>query len=89
MDLYAPSAVEEATCRASHRRDHEHGALTPECRPHAVEVVHLGTRAFAICHDCRTDSGYMAEQGARRAASEHRAQTAVRSAHLPRSRPNT
>lgn len=84
MDVSTRTAVAEATCRASHRRDHGHTVLSPECHPHTVEVVHLGDRAFAICHDCCADSGFMSERDAQRTADDHRTQTAVRSVPLPR-----
>lgn len=43
-------AIEAATRRAAHRRDHTHtGAV---CEPHCVEEVWLGNRAFFVCHDC-------------------------------------
>ena len=46
------------TIDAAHRRDHHHGD-NGACRPHLIEVVHLGRRAVAVCHDCRRDSGFL------------------------------
>lgn len=84
MDSSTHAVVADATCCAAHRRDHGHSARTPGCHPHTVEVVHLGDRAFAICHDCRTDTGFLAEREAQRAAEEHRRRTAVEDVPLPR-----
>lgn len=65
-----------ATCTvdAVHRRDHHHHG-EEACHPHLVEVVHLGRRAVAVCHDCRRDSGFLPERDADRLASEHRQET--------------
>lgn len=84
MDVSTQTALADATCQASHRRDHGHTVRKPECHPHAVEVVHLGDRAFAICHDCCIDTGFGPERSAQRAADEHRRLTAVENVPLPR-----
>ena len=68
--------VAACTVDAVHRRDHHHGA-GEACRPHRIEVVHLGHRAIAVCHDCGQDSGFLAEREADRLASEHRDATAA------------
>ena len=44
---------------AIHRRDHALGVDDECCHPHVVEVVHLGSRAVCVCHDCRLDSGFL------------------------------
>ena len=71
-DLAAPVAA--CTVDASHRRDHHH---TDEeaCHPHLIEVVHLGRRAVAVCHDCCRDSGFLPEREADRLAYAHRQET--------------
>ncbi len=84
MDTSIHAVVADATCRAAHRRDHGHSVRASGCHPHAVEVVHLGDRAFAICHDCGVDTGFLAERQAQRAAEEHRRCTAVDDVPLPR-----
>jgi hypothetical protein len=66
--------VAACTVDAVHRRDHHHGADEP-CHPHLVEVVHLGRRAVAVCHDCRLDSGFLPECDADRLACAHREET--------------
>jgi hypothetical protein len=68
-------AVAACTTQAAHRRDHRHDETGESCHPHAVEVVHLGHRAVAVCHDCGTDSGFLPEREAERLASGHRDQT--------------
>jgi len=67
--------VELCTVRAAHRRDHDHGSQLEHCHPHVVEVVHLGDRAVMVCHDCRTDSGFIAHRQAEVLAGEHRHDT--------------
>ena len=68
--------VAGCTVDAAHRRDHHHeGEET--CHPHLIEVVHLGRRAVAICHDCRRDSGFLPERDADRLATAHRQETAA------------
>ncbi len=68
------AAVAVCTVEAAHRRDHHHGEGVA-CRPHLVEVVHLGRRAVAVCHDCRRDSGFLPEREADRLAYAHRQET--------------
>lgn len=67
-----------ATCTvdAVHRRDHHHDG-EEACHPHRVEVVHLGRRAVAVCHDCRRDTGFLPEREADRLAAAHRHETAT------------
>ena len=67
--------VAASTVDAVHRRDHHHGG-EEACHPHLIEVVHLGRRAVAVCHDCRQDSGFLPERDADRLASAHRQETA-------------
>ena len=68
--------VAACTVDAVHRRDHHHdGAET--CQPHLIEVVHLGRRAVAVCHDCGRDSGFLSERDADQLASAHRNETAA------------
>ena len=62
------------TIDAAHRRDHHHGD-NGACRPHLIEVVHLGRRAVAVCHDCRRNSGFLPEREADRLACAHRQET--------------
>lgn len=69
-------AVATCTVDAVHRRDHDH--LGEEaCHPHRVEVVHLGRRAVAVCHDCRRDTGFLPEREADEVAAAHRHETAA------------
>jgi hypothetical protein len=68
-DLVAASTVD-----AAHRRDHHHEG-EGACHPHLIEVVHLGRRAVAVCHDCARDSGFLPERDADRLASAHRQET--------------
>lgn len=66
--------VAACTVDAVHRRDHHHeGEET--CHPHLIEVVHLGRRAVAVCHDCCRDSGFLPERDAELVASDHRQET--------------
>ncbi len=67
-------AVAACTVDAAHRRDHHHGA-DEACHPHLIDVVHLGRRAVAVCHDCRRDSGFLPERDADRLAMAHRRET--------------
>ena len=67
-------AVAACTVDAAHRRDHHH-AGEDVCHPHLIEVVHLGRRAFAVCHDCCRDSGFLSERDADRLAIAHRQET--------------
>jgi hypothetical protein len=66
------AGVAACTMAAAHRRDHEHRADTQSCHPHVVEVVHLGTRAVCVCHDCRLDSGFLPRREAEVMAAGHR-----------------
>jgi hypothetical protein len=66
--------VEACTAAAAHRRDHHHVASS-SCHPHVVEVVHLGHRAVAVCHDCESDSGFLPERDAEAVAAAHRSGT--------------
>lgn len=77
-ERHEPSMDPVAACLvdAVHRRDHQHGD-EEACRPHLIEVVHLGRGAVAVCHDCRRDSGFLPERDADRMASTHRQETAV------------
>lgn len=68
--------VAASTVAAAHRRDHHH-AGEEACHPHLIEVVHLGRRAVAVCHDCGRDSGFLPERDADRLASAHREETAT------------
>lgn len=68
--------VAACTVDAVHRRDHQHGDAEA-CHPHRIEVVHLGRRAVAVCHDCRQDSGFLPQRDADRLASAHRQETAA------------
>jgi hypothetical protein len=68
------TAVAACTAAAAHRRDHRHGPHE-ECRPHAVEVVHLGALAVAVCHDCGDDSGFLPEREAEALSLRHRQST--------------
>lgn len=66
--------VAACTIDAAHRRDHHHTG-EQACHPHLIEVVHLGRRAVAVCHDCHRDSGFLPEREANRLASDHRQET--------------
>jgi hypothetical protein len=68
--------VAASTAAAAHRRDHHH-RVGSTCHPHVVEVVHLGHRAVAVCHDCGADSGFLPEREADAVATDHRARTAA------------
>lgn len=70
-------AVAENTTAAAHRRDHNHPPGEDSCHPHVVEVVHLGDRALAVCHDCREDTGFLLHHSADGVAVDHRQQTRV------------
>jgi hypothetical protein len=63
--------VAACTVAAAHRRDHQHTTHAQECHPHAVEVIHLGHRAAAICHDCHADSGFLPDRDAELLAERH------------------
>jgi hypothetical protein len=78
MDGFTPkesaALVAACTAAAAHRRDHQH-ATAVTCHPHVVQVVHLGHRAVAVCHDCESDSGFLPEREAEAVAYAHRLQT--------------
>ena len=69
--------IEIAACTmsAAHRRDHRHAISAGSCHPHAIEVIHLGTRGVAVCHDCGADSGFVPTRHAMRVAAEHQQET--------------
>ena len=67
--------VAGCTVTAAHRRDHDHARSAYCCHPHAVQVVYLGHRALTVCHDCRSDSGFLPHREAERLAEGHRDQT--------------
>jgi hypothetical protein len=48
-----------------------------------VEVIFLGHRALTVCHDCRSDSGFLPYREAERLAEGHRDQTRGASVALP------
>jgi len=68
-------AVAACTATAAHGRDHDHVVSVQGCHPHAVEVVYLGHRALTVCHDCRSDSGFLPYREAEVLAKGHRDQT--------------
>ena len=72
----AVAGVAACTTDAAHRRDHRHSQPSDCCHPHVVEVVHLGTRAVMVCHDCCTDSGFVRRREAAMLAAGHRRATA-------------
>ena len=73
MSISTLADVAASTMAATHRRDHEHlGDGDDCCHPHVVEVVHLGTRAACVCHDCRLDSGFLPRREAEVMAAGHR-----------------
>ena len=77
--------VATSTVAAAHRRDHEHRPDVDTCHPHVVEVVHLGSQAVCVCHDCRLDTGFLPRREAELTAADHRqvtrdASVALRSA---------
>ena len=78
------TAVAACTTTAAHRRDHKHASSTDDCHPHMVEVVGLGSRAVAICHDCMDDSGFLPRRDAGWLATAHRLQTDLISVPLAR-----
>jgi hypothetical protein len=77
IDTFATaSAIASCTLDAAHRRDHTHDDAAPAaCHPHNVEVVHLGGQAAMVCHDCHTDSGFIAYRDAWHLACDHRLAT--------------
>ena len=71
------AAVASNTLSAAHRRDHVHGTDLP-CTPHCVEIVHLGKEAAAVvCHDCRTDSGFIDVRVAEQRGRDHVSETSA------------
>jgi hypothetical protein len=70
------SAALVAACTAATAQglDHHHPTAVT-CHPNVVQVVHLGYRAVAVCHDCESDSGFMPECEAEAVAHAHRIQT--------------
>lgn len=79
----APSPdVASCTAAAAHRRDHHHAVAADCCHPHAVEVIQLGDRGVAVCHDCETDSGFVPRREAERLAEAHQHDTVTGSARL-------
>lgn len=68
--------VAACTTQAVHRRDHDHALDADSCHPHVVEVIHLGTQAICVCHDCRSDSGFLPRREAETLAADHRGITA-------------
>ncbi|GAB2697182.1 hypothetical protein GCM10027194_33890 [Thalassiella azotivora] len=69
------SAVAACTTTAVHRRDHRHVVPGTGCHPHEVEVVHLGSRAVVVCHDCAQDTGFVPGGQAVEVAQRHQAAT--------------
>jgi len=67
--------IAACTAAAAHGRDHDHALSLVSCHPHAVQVVYLGHRALTVCHDCRTDSGFLPSREAESLAEGHREQT--------------
>lgn len=71
----AAAEVAACTAAAAHRRDHHHEGKSQCCQPHCVQVVNLGQRAVAVCHDCQMDSGFLPHRDAERLAEQHREDT--------------
>lgn len=82
VDMSVHDVLERCTRQAAHRRDHDHGRREGACRPHAVEVVHLGRFAMVVCHDCGQDTGFGIALQAERTAAAHRARTGATDAPL-------
>lgn len=76
----AVADVAACTAAAAHRRDHHHVSDADCCHPHAVEVIGLGDRGVAICHDCGVDSGFLPRREAERLAATHQHDTVAVSA---------
>jgi len=79
----AAAEVAACTTAAAHRRDHHHEGKSQCCQPHCVQVVHLGQRAVAVCHDCQMDSGFLPHRDAERLAEQHREDTRTACVPLP------
>jgi hypothetical protein len=75
--------VAACTITAAHGRDHNHAFSAECCHPHAVDVVFLGHRAITVCHDCRSDSGFLPRWEAERLAQGHREETLAASVASP------
>ena len=75
MDRADVAGVAACTVIAAHGRDHDHALSVQTCHPHAVQVVYLGRRALTVCHDCRSDSGFLPSKEAELLAEGHRDQT--------------
>jgi len=75
--------VAACTAAAAHRRDHHHASDSDCCHPHAVEVIGLGDRGVAICHDCGVDSGFLPRREAERLAATHQHDTTAVSTTPP------
>lgn len=73
--------VAACTVTAAHLRDHDHALNAQSCHPHVVQVVYLGHNAMTVCHDCRSDSGFLPSREAELLAEGHRAET--RGASVP------
>jgi hypothetical protein len=71
------TVVEIAACTAAaaHRRDHTHPSDSDSCHPHAIEVIRLGDRGVAVCHDCGADSGFLPRREAEQMAAHHQRET--------------
>lgn len=67
-------AIVRSMLAAVHRRDHAHG--DESCRPHQVEVIHLGSASVAVCHDCGYESDFLSMRECERNAGDHRMATA-------------
>jgi hypothetical protein len=83
VDRLEVANVASCTTMAAHGRDHDHVAPSQRCHPHTVEVVFLGPRAMAVCHDCRQDSGFLSIGQAESVAKGHRAHTRSLRAWIP------
>jgi len=75
LPTMAVADVAACTAAAAHRRDHHHASDSESCHPHAVEVIGLGDRGVAICHDCGVDSGFLPRREAVRLAATHQHDT--------------
>lgn len=73
MTITGAEAVVRSMLAAVHRRDHAHAGAT--CRPHQVEVIHLGNASVAVCHDCGFESPFLPVRECERSAEDHRAIT--------------
>ncbi len=74
MTLTGADAVVRSMLTAVHRRDHTH--TSDSCRPHQVEVIHLGSASVAVCHDCGFESEFLSMRECERTAGDHRMATA-------------